>query len=153
MYDDGGPDYNWSKAVGKYPTDLGLKWVEDIQNSTHDDKDLIIPDVDISIMNKFRSNKPDALFVALSRAKSGGKQTSEDPDFAWHPSVLVNEDRLCHSFIKETPTVKAREQEVRIIELMEKITQQEFHNLFDEKLFKSILASINKNNLYFEPEQ
>jgi hypothetical protein len=43
----------------------------------------------------FESRNPGALFVALSRAKSAGNDFA-DPDFAWHSSVLVNEDRLCH---------------------------------------------------------
>ena len=42
----------------------------------------------------FESQNPGALFVALSRAKSSGGQNN-DPDFAWHPSILVNEDRIC----------------------------------------------------------
>uniref|UniRef100_K1R3P6 IQ motif and SEC7 domain-containing protein 2 n=1 Tax=Magallana gigas TaxID=29159 RepID=K1R3P6_MAGGI len=43
---------------------------------------------------KFEARNPGALFVALSRAKSAGGE-DEDPDFAWHPHVLINEDRLC----------------------------------------------------------
>jgi hypothetical protein len=43
----------------------------------------------------FESRNPGALFVALSRAHSAGNNISP-PDFAWHSSVLVNEDRLCH---------------------------------------------------------
>jgi hypothetical protein len=43
----------------------------------------------------FESRNPGALFVALSRAKSVGSDLS-DPDFAWHSSVLVNQDRICH---------------------------------------------------------
>jgi hypothetical protein len=41
----------------------------------------------------FESKNPGALFVALSRAKSAGGN-GEDPDLAWHPNVLVNEERL-----------------------------------------------------------
>ncbi|XP_053391813.1 uncharacterized protein LOC128554571, partial [Mercenaria mercenaria] len=36
---------------------------------------------------QFESRNPGALFVALSRAKSAGNETTV-PDFAWHPSVL-----------------------------------------------------------------
>ncbi|VDI45637.1 Hypothetical predicted protein [Mytilus galloprovincialis] len=32
------------------------------------------------------------------------------PNFAWHPSVLVSEDRLC--YVVNTPTVKARNNEI-----------------------------------------
>jgi hypothetical protein len=47
----------------------------------------------------FESRNPKALFVALSRAKRTGMNNG-DPDFARHPSVLVNEDRLCHQVYK-----------------------------------------------------
>jgi hypothetical protein len=40
----------------------------------------------------------------LSRAKRTGMNNG-DPDFAWHPSVLVNEDKLCHQVM--TATTKA----------------------------------------------
>jgi hypothetical protein len=50
---------------------------------------------------KFESLNPGALFVALSTAKTaGGHDTT--PDFAWHLSILVNTDRLCHNV--DTPT-------------------------------------------------
>ena len=45
-------------------------------------------------IRSFESRNPGDLFVALSRAKSAGNNTSP-PDCAWHSSVLVNEDRLC----------------------------------------------------------
>jgi hypothetical protein len=49
------------------------------------------------------------------RAKSAGNNISP-PDFAWHSSVLVNEDRLCHKV--NTPTVLARTQEInRLLQL------------------------------------
>ena len=51
----------------------------------------------------FESRSPGALFVALSRAKSAG-DSKNDPDFAWHSSVLVNEDRLCH--VPNTPAIE-----------------------------------------------
>lgn len=44
----------------------------------------------------FESRNPGAFFVAISRAKSTGKNNS-DPDFAWHPSFLANADRICHN--------------------------------------------------------
>ena len=52
----------------------------------------------------FESKTPGALFVSLSRAKSTGTANT-DPDFAWNPSVLVNDDRICH--VVNTPTTKA----------------------------------------------
>jgi hypothetical protein len=39
----------------------------------------------------FESRNPGALFLALSRAKSSGTK-NRDPDFAWHPDILVNEE-------------------------------------------------------------
>jgi hypothetical protein len=66
-------------------------------------------------IRSFESRNPGALFVALSRAKSAGNNVSP-PDFAWHSSVLVNEDRLCHKV--NTPTVLARTQEInRLLQL------------------------------------
>jgi hypothetical protein len=56
------------------------------------------------IIPQFESRNPGALFVALSRAKSAGNDFV-DPDFAWHSSVLVNEDRLCH--VVKSATVEA----------------------------------------------
>ena len=44
---------------------------------------------------QFESRNTGALYVALSRAKSAGSSDIE-PDFAWNPNILVNEDRLCH---------------------------------------------------------
>ncbi|XP_077977441.1 uncharacterized protein LOC144433002 [Glandiceps talaboti] len=43
---------------------------------------------------QFELRNPGAMFVSLSRAKPAGS-FYHDPDFAWNPSVLVNEDRLC----------------------------------------------------------
>lgn len=54
----------------------------------------------------FESRNPGALFVAISRAGIN----NGDPDFAWHPSVLVNEDRLCHQVV--TAITKARAPEI-----------------------------------------
>ncbi len=41
----------------------------------------------------FDSLDPEALFVALSRAKSPGDDYNV-PDFSWHPNILVNEYRF-----------------------------------------------------------
>lgn len=48
----------------------------------------------------------------MSSAKSAGNGEL-DPDFAWHPSVLVREYRLCH--VVTTPTVKTRNNEIERI--------------------------------------
>jgi hypothetical protein len=60
----------------------------------------------------FESRNPGALFVALSRAKSAVNDFVV-PDFAWHSSVLVNEDRLCH--VVKSATVEARTKEMERI--------------------------------------
>ena len=54
---------------------------------------------------QFESRTPGALFVALSRAKSSGG-VNVFPDFAFHPDILGNEDRLC--YVVNTSTTKAR---------------------------------------------
>ena len=59
----------------------------------------------------FESRNPGAFFVALSHAKCAGNETT-DPDFAWHPDILVNEDRLY--FVVETQSLKLRNNEMKI---------------------------------------
>ena len=71
----------------------------------------------------FESRNPGALFVALSRAKCTGMNNG-DPDFAWHPSVLVNEDRLCHQV--PTATTKARAHEIVRLESLSRVTAENF---------------------------
>lgn len=72
---------------------------------------------------KFESLNPGALFVALSRAKTaGGHETT--PDFAWHPSILVNTDRLCHNV--DTPTTRARQAEILRIKTLSNETFRKF---------------------------
>ena len=63
----------------------------------------------------FESRNPGAFFVALSRAKSAGTDLS-DPNFAWHSSVLVNQDRICH--VVKSPTVAARTKEIQKISVL-----------------------------------
>ena len=69
---------------------------------------------------QFESRNPGALFVALSRAKTAGDATS-DPDFAWHPNICMNEDRICH--IVRTPTTTARSIEIERITRMCEMTK------------------------------
>ncbi|KAK3090526.1 hypothetical protein FSP39_012488 [Pinctada imbricata] len=81
------------------------------------------------IINKgtrnFESQNPGDLYVALSRARTAGnKITNEDPDFAWHPSKLVNEDRLCYKVITET--TKTRKKEIGRIEELTNTTREIF---------------------------
>lgn len=88
----------------------------------------------------FESRNPGALFVALSRAKSTGRDNS-DPDFAWHPSILINEDRVCHKV--STPTTLAREQEIRRIENIAKQTTKAYENLNDDPVLNTLSQSFN----------
>ena len=74
----------------------------------------------------FESKNPGALFVALSRAKTAGG-LDKDPDFAWHPSVLVNEDRLCH--VVRTATVFGRKREMNRLAKMALQTKAAFKSL------------------------
>ena len=86
----------------------------------------------------FESRNPGALFVALSRAKSAGS-TNSDPDFAWHPSVLVNEDRLCH--IVRTYTVKARGNEMDRISQLCILTNQKYACLQNDEGLSNFISS------------
>ena len=87
----------------------------------------------------FESRNPGLLFVALSRAKSAGSST-QDPDFAWHPSVLVNEDRLCHKVI--TPVTVARTKEIERIKNLYLQTKKKFSFLTSSDSADTILNEI-----------
>lgn len=89
----------------------------------------------------FESRNPGALYVALSRAKSAGTN-SQDPDFAWGPNVLLNEDRLTHKV--NTPLTRARADEVKRITNMSQNTAELFSHLSTKEAFTSVLHSINE---------
>lgn len=59
---------------------------------------------------QFESRNPVALFVPLSRAKSTGTKNAKLPEFAWHQSIFINQDRLCH--VVKTKTTDSRTQEI-----------------------------------------
>jgi len=89
----------------------------------------------------FESRNPGALFVALSRAKSAGNN-SADPDFAWHSSVLINEDRLCHKV--SSPTFIARKAEINRIQQLSIQTNVNYAFLEnDESLLNFIYSTLN----------
>ena len=88
---------------------------------------------------KFESRNPGALFVALSRAKNAGNEI-QDPDFAWHPSILINEDRICH--VVKTPTTKARDSEIKRIQDVTEQTQENFKHLDSENCLINIMNQI-----------
>ena len=85
----------------------------------------------------FEAKNPGALFVALSRAKSAGSK-DEPPDFAWHPNVLVNEDRICH--VVNTPTTCARNKEISRIRNLANRTKQNNENLNTQSTFVDIIS-------------
>lgn len=80
---------------------------------------------------KFESLTPGALFVALSRAKTAGDDRTP-PDFAWHPAVLVNQDRLCH--IVNTPTTRARDLEIKRIQNLSNATFSKYSFISKSKI-------------------
>ena len=84
----------------------------------------------------FESRNPGALFVALSRAKSAGSDQLH-PDFAWHSSVLVNQDRICH--VVKTSTVSARTKEIERISVLCSKTKQKYSYLKYDNGFHSFL--------------
>ena len=84
----------------------------------------------------FESRNPGALFVALSRAKCAGNETT-DPDFAWHPDILVNEDRLC--FVVNTQSMKLRNNEMKRIANLTQQTKIEYDTLSSEKAMTNII--------------
>ena len=87
----------------------------------------------------FESKTPGALFVSLSRAKSAGNSFT-DPDFAWHPSVMINEDRLCQAI--STPTVRERSREIARIDKMSKSTKTSNKHLFTDSDLHDFLSQI-----------
>ncbi|XP_033726129.1 uncharacterized protein LOC117315835 [Pecten maximus] len=91
----------------------------------------------------FESRNPGALFVALSRAKTAGS-VNEDPDFAWHPSVLVNQDRFCH--VVNTPTTQARDKEIKRIETLSLKTKENYANIKYDEIFQGFISNIKNSS-------
>jgi hypothetical protein len=85
------------------------------------------------------------LFVVLSRAKIAGGD-AEKPDFAWHSSVLVNHDRLCH--VVDTPTTRARLSEIDRIQKLSVATQTKFSHLKND--LDVLSEDIDKHSVYYE---
>lgn len=91
--------------------------------------------------NAFESRNPGALFVAISRAKSTGKNDS-DPDFAWRPSFLANAVRICHKV--KTPTA-SREKEIHRIETIASQTYKTFKHLMQDINLRNLKNNLNSN--------
>ena len=56
-FDDGGPDFDWSKTSYQYPEDLGKSWLQTLKDEADlsQNEHLAIPDVDLSSMNDDQS--------------------------------------------------------------------------------------------------
>lgn len=91
---------------------------------------------------KFEARSPGALFVALSRGKSAGGE-DVDPDFAWHPNVLINEDRLCQKV--RTETTKASVNEIKRIDTITENTKRAYPHLFKKYQFPPYEFPIQKD--------
>ena len=87
----------------------------------------------------FESKTPGALYVALSRAKSAGGLNIL-PDFAWHPDILVNEDRLCH--VVNTSTTRSRKKEMDRIEKLTLQTKQDLHHCRGDEAFQAAVSRL-----------
>ena len=88
---------------------------------------------------QFESRTPGALFVALSRAKSSGG-ANVFPDFAFHPDILVNEDRLC--YVVNTSTTKARKVEINRIQKLAENTKHKLQHLHHPDAFGDIVTKL-----------
>ena len=97
---------------------------------------------------KFESNCPGSLYVALSRAKTAGNQDT-DPDFAFHPNLILNEDRIRH--VVDTPTTRARYSEINRLLILAEETKIKHSFERTEEIFKVCMQKIlNYNNSHEE---
>ena len=85
------------------------------------------------------SRCPGILYVALSRAKTSGNACC-DPGFAFHESVLLNEDRICHK--PQTYTMKMRKQEIERLYKLSNKTKEIFGDLTTQESFDRLINKI-----------
>ena len=90
----------------------------------------------------FESRNPGALYVALSRATSAGNDTTA-PDFGFHPSILLNQDRVCHN--PNTRLTRSRNAEIKRLAKLAKDTKKSFGNLNSHEAFLEIVHLIMGN--------
>jgi hypothetical protein len=57
------------------------------------------------------------------------------PDFAWHPSSLVNTERLCHN----VDTTRARQAEILRIKTLSNETFRKFEKISEDCCIKSFI--------------
>ena len=93
---------------------------------------------------KFESTCPGSLYVALSRGKTAGTDTT-DPDFAFHKDVILNEDRLMH--VVNTPTTRARYSEINRLLHLADTTKKDHKYSHTEETFQGLLQSIMANEI------
>ena len=87
----------------------------------------------------FEARNPGCLFVALSRAKSSGG-LDKYPDFSWHPSVLVNEDRLCYT--PNSARLQARSKEIQRINNLSEVTKKNYGHLANDDSLTSFIQQL-----------
>ena len=90
----------------------------------------------------FESRNPGVLYVSLSRATTAGNY-SQLPDFAFHPQVLLNHDRISHE--PNTPLTRARKKEVSRIAAATAHTKKTFAHLIGKVPFMDIITKINSH--------
>jgi hypothetical protein len=91
----------------------------------------------------FESRNPGVMYVSISRATTAGSD-SQLPDFAFHPHVLLNQDRVCHR--PNTPLLRARNLEVRRIENITKSTKDKFPRLQTEAAFLEMIELVHRTS-------
>ena len=114
-YDDEGPEYDWNKRSFQYPPDLGSAWLNDLKetSSNMDDKNLSIPDVDLSKMNSDQKFACDIVLKCIVKA-IGTIFSSNKAVQVLCPtgsSANIISGVTLHSFLK-IPTTK-REQDMK----------------------------------------
>ena len=93
---------------------------------------------------------PGGLFVALSRAKCSGNDTY-DSDFAWHPSIQENEDRICHKVC--TATTEARSVEIERLFHMSEQTVKLFTHLKHDHMISCFITRILNDHVQSPTEE
>ena len=84
VFDDGGPDYDWSHTTNIYPSDYGIKLVETLdQEQNFPNNELVLPEVSLALMNKEQRFAYNIVKLTLIQHK-------ETPCSAENPLLLIN---------------------------------------------------------------
>ena len=73
LFDDGGPDFNWSENEKKYPLNTVDKWFEKLETN-YEDGDLDIPDVDFGTLNNDQLFAFNIIMKTLQNYKTGNSE-------------------------------------------------------------------------------